>query len=61
MECDVCVKTGRYPVINKFGTTLFDIRCPNCNGTCEVHPICPDCGADLRGAHAADCVSKNES
>jgi cytochrome c-type biogenesis protein CcmH/NrfF len=34
MTCDVCDGTpGLYPIHNKFGTELYNIRCPECAGT----------------------------
>lgn len=33
VSCDVCHGTpGRYPVINRFGTQLYEIVCPECLG-----------------------------
>ncbi len=35
--CDVCHGTpGRYPVINRYGRQLYEIRCPECGGSGEV-------------------------
>lgn len=31
-ECDVCVGTGEYPIINSKGRELYSIRCPECDG-----------------------------
>lgn len=31
-ECDVCCGGGRYPVINRYGSELYSIRCPECSG-----------------------------
>ena len=33
MACEVCEGSGDYPVINKYGQTLYCIRCPDCSGT----------------------------
>ena len=34
MSCDVCYGTpGRYPVIDRFGTQLYEIVCPECCGS----------------------------
>lgn len=34
-ECDVCCGMGRYPIINRMGQQLYEIRCPECFGTGE--------------------------
>lgn len=37
MECDVCYGTpGYYPIINRHGTELYSIRCPECFGSGKV-------------------------
>jgi len=34
MPCDVCFGTpGKYPVINRYGQQLYNIRCPECGGS----------------------------
>lgn len=32
MSCAVCEGEGRYPVINRYGTQLYTIQCPECFG-----------------------------
>lgn len=32
-ECPVCCGMGTYPVIDKFGTERYSIRCPECYGS----------------------------
>lgn len=32
MACDVCNDLGTYPIIDRFGTTRYEIRCPECLG-----------------------------
>lgn len=31
-ECNVCCSEGRYPVIDRFGSELYTIKCPECYG-----------------------------
>ena len=30
--CDVCCGSGTYPIIDRFGTTRYEIKCPECLG-----------------------------
>ncbi len=32
MACKVCNDLGTYPIINRFGKTLYEIKCPECLG-----------------------------
>ncbi len=32
-QCDVCVGSGRYPIIDRYGTQRYEIRCPECLGS----------------------------
>lgn len=36
-KCEVCNGEGDYPIINNFGTTLYNITCPECDGTGEEY------------------------
>ena len=39
-ECDVCYSTpGRYPIIDRFGQQLYEIRCPECSGWGRGSPV----------------------
>lgn len=31
-DCDVCCGLGTYPIIDRHGTTLYEIECPECFG-----------------------------
>lgn len=36
-DCDVCFGTpGLYPILNRFGRHLYDIKCPECDGDGKV-------------------------
>jgi phage FluMu protein Com len=32
MACTVCNDLGTYPIIDRFGSTLYEIKCPECLG-----------------------------
>lgn len=35
--CDVCYGTpGLYPIINRFGQQLYEIKCPECLGAGKI-------------------------
>lgn len=35
-ECDVCYGTpGKYPIIDRYGSQRYEIRCPECHGTMQ--------------------------
>ena len=40
-ECEVCCGIGTYPVINKHGSTLYEMSCPQCFGSGECPPAAP--------------------
>ena len=35
-ECKVCNGSGYYPIITREGAHLYDIQCPECQGTGKV-------------------------
>jgi hypothetical protein len=35
-ECNVCVGLRYYPIIDRYGTELYSISCPECMGTGTV-------------------------
>lgn len=57
--CDVCYGTpGRYPIINRFGSQLYDITCPECggNGKQFEDPELPS-AEDVKGARSEPATS----
>lgn len=40
-ECDVCCGMGDYPIIDRRGSTLYCIRCPECYGSGQAEPEDP--------------------
>jgi len=37
--CNVCDDSGWYPIINKFGATVYEIKCPECFGDPEAYSL----------------------
>jgi hypothetical protein len=55
MSCNVCDGTpGLYPIMDKFGSELYSIRCPECAGTGLT-----DDEVDLERRAARDLVKYN--
>ncbi len=40
--CMVCCGTGTYPIIDRRGSTLYEIHCPECGGEGVADVAAPD-------------------
>ena len=54
-SCKVCCGLGTYPIIDRFGSTLYEIKCPECLGIsdAEIERSCAEDRAVLEQALAA--------
>lgn len=58
VECDVCEGLGKYPIHNRCGRELYDIRCPECSGSGLVDG--PELSRDANGRTIATSDYLNE-